>query len=285
MTVDAGTHIQRRVVLLGPQHEQQTVARAVEDLGVESPFAAITAGWAEREGEDAELSDHLGGRTINLGLYPRAEEVFAEDPTVRAMLFERYDRLRALQAVYRLRLAPQLQTCRELLARTDPANPDALHGPEIDGAIAGVRALDAHHLERTAGLDSEIAHRIDSHNRSSIERHRNDLAHELDDVGALLIAGGHVGRLLNRLRLFDIFGLTPGKPVVAWSGGAAGAAFGHRHEARIVDQDVKCLVPCSDVRSSRLCRTHGSEIKFDDLHGGTRVSIEYLVASHFGNHI
>lgn len=210
----------RRVVLLGPQRKKRSVARAVDDLGVAGSLATVTAGWEEREGEDAELSKHLGGRTRNLGLYPRAEKVFLEDTSVRATLHEQVDRLRELQALYRLRLAPQLHACRLLLGRTDPAAPDALHGPEIEDAIAGVRALDEHHLARIAALDAEIADRMAARKRPSIERHREELASVLEGVGALLIAGGNVGTLLNRLRLFDVFGLAPKKPVVAWSGGA-----------------------------------------------------------------
>lgn len=210
----------RRVVLLGPQHTSQTVARAVEDLGVTGPVATITAGWEEREGEDAELSQHLGGRTRSLSLYPRAEAVFTEDESVRGLFYERIRRMRDLRSLYQLRLAPQLQTCRTLLERTDPAAPDALHGPEIEGAIAGIRSLDAEHLTRTAGLEAEISERMTSPSRPAIERHRAELADILDDVDAVLIAGGHVGVLMDRLRLFDVFSAIPTTPVVAWSGGA-----------------------------------------------------------------
>lgn len=210
----------RRVVLLGPQQHKQNVVEAVHDLEIEGPLATVTAGWEEREGEDAELASDLGGRTRNLALYPRAEDVFTEDPDVRAILHERHDRLRELQTLYRLRLAAQLQTCRDLFARTDPAMPDALHGPEIDSAIDAIRTLDEHHLARTGAIDDEIAGRMAARRRPSLERHCHELAGMLDGVEALLIAGGHVGTLLNRLRLFDVLGLARTIPVIAWSGGA-----------------------------------------------------------------
>ena len=210
----------RRVVLLGPQVRDRIVNTAVRDLGVEGSLATVTAGWEEREGEHAVLSSHLGGRTRNLGLYPRAEEVFTEDPGVRAILHERHDRLRELQTLYRLRLAPQLEACRDLFARTDPGAPDDLHGPEIDDAIVAIRTLDQHHLARTAALDDEMTGRMAERRPPSLERHRYELAGVLGEVGALLIAGGHVGTLLNRLRLFDVVGLAGGIPVIAWSAGA-----------------------------------------------------------------
>ena len=210
----------RRIILLGPQREQPTVAEAVERLGVDGHVAIVTAGWEEREAEDTELREHLGRPVVTLGLWPRAEEAFHADGELRTLLYERYDRLRALQELYRLRLAGQLESCRALLVGTDPGAPDALHGPEIDDAIEGVRRLDAHHLARTAELDDEIWGRIDAGSRESLKKHRGEIERSLESSAAVLIAGGHVGILLNRLRLFGVLELSKEQPIVAWSGGA-----------------------------------------------------------------
>jgi hypothetical protein len=215
----------RRLVLLGPQRERRTVAAAVEGLGVEGPVAIVTAGWEERESEDAELREHLGPRqVVTLGLWPRAEEVFHGDAEVRTLLYERYDRLRELQELYRLRLGPMLEACRTLLARTDVAQPDEVVGPEIEDAIEQVRRLDAHHLARTAALDDEVFARVDPAGRPSLARHREQLGRELAPCEAVLVAGGHVGILLNRLRLFGVLELSDPRPIVAWSGGAMALA-------------------------------------------------------------
>ena len=210
----------RRIVLLAPQRETPTVATAVAELDVEGPLAVVTAGWEERESEDTELREHLGRPVVSLGLWPRAEDLFHADGEVRKLLYERYDRLRELQELYRLRLSPLLESCRALMGRTDPARPDALYGPEIDDAMDAVRRLDAHHLERTVQLDDEIFGRVDAARRPSLARDRAELAQTLERCGAVLIAGGHVGILLNRLRLFGVLELSGQKPIVAWSGGA-----------------------------------------------------------------
>ena len=42
----------------------------------------------------------------------------------------------------------------------------------------------------------------------------------LNDVGAVCIAGGHVGILVNRVRLFGIPSLVGDRPLIGWSGGA-----------------------------------------------------------------
>lgn len=211
----------RPVRLLGPQEGHSTVASALESLDVSGTVALVSAGWQERadEDENAPLGPRLHGRARHLGLYARAEEVFREDPEVLTVLYERYDRLRGLQGLYRLRLAGQLAACRKLLGAGGTAEPDALHGPAIEDAIRSVQRLDAHHLGRAAELDLEIAERLNVHERPSLARHMDELRAELEGCEALLIAGGHVAILLNRLRLFDVLGLAAEQPIVAWSGG------------------------------------------------------------------
>src|SRR5262245_17742581 len=74
----------RAVVLLGAQRFDPTLGAAVRALGVAGPIATVTAGWQEREDEDKELDEHLGGATRNLRLHRRADEVFAQDPELHA---------------------------------------------------------------------------------------------------------------------------------------------------------------------------------------------------------
>src|SRR5205814_1280869 len=70
-----------RIVLLGPQRLAPTLSVALREAGFpdDSPIALVTAGWQEREGEDGELREHLGGRGVNLELYARALRVSEAD--------------------------------------------------------------------------------------------------------------------------------------------------------------------------------------------------------------
>lgn len=190
----------------------------MDELGIEGPIAAVTAGWQEREADDEELRDHLRGRTRNLGLYRRNEEVFAADPELFAAHRERQDRLKELQRLYRLRLDHALAAARALQLWRGP-DPGLLE-PERRAAIEGVRALDAHHVTRVAAIDRRFEERWRPAQRPAVARHRRELAAELADCGALAIAGGHVAVLLNRLRLFGVLELAAGKPIFAWSAGA-----------------------------------------------------------------
>lgn len=208
-------------MLLGPQRLRPTLSEAVDSLGVTGRVATVTAGWEEREGEDAELDAHLAGRTVNLGLFPRAEEVFHEDPAVYQAFLARRDAMRALSDVHRPRLHAAVEGARELLGRRrERPGEAALLDPEIEHALALVRELDAHHLERVRAVDEEFAEAAWAAPRASVERHREEVRALLGEVELLAIAGGHVGVLLNRLRLFDVLGAHGDRPVVAWSAGA-----------------------------------------------------------------
>lgn len=216
----------RPVVLLGPQRFHRTLRSVVDDLGIEGRIAAVTAGWQEREGEDAELSEHLGGRAVNLRLHERGEEVFEAEPALFARLRRRQERMKRLQAVYRLRLDPQLDAVRRLLERNGDGE---LLEPERADAIGLVRALDEHHLERVRAIHRDgdapwPSPASGSGRYEALERHRAEIAEILAGCDALAIAGGHVAVLLNRLRLFRVVEQAPELPIVAWSAGAMALA-------------------------------------------------------------
>jgi hypothetical protein len=209
-----------RVVLLGPQRLQPTLSDAVASLGVRGRLAAVTAGWAEREAEDQELSAHLSGRTVNLALYERADGVFRYDVELHQATRARQDRIRRSQELYRVRLAHQLEAARELLRRETRPGYEGLVQPQLEGAIEGLRALDAEHVQRIRSIHVEFELRWKPFERESIALQRRELEATLQDCSALCIAGGNVGILLNRLRMFGVLDLLRGQPIFAWSAGA-----------------------------------------------------------------
>jgi len=203
--------------LLGPQRFEPNVASVLADRNVQGSIAVVTAGWQEREDEDLELRDHLSHPMVNLGLYRRAGVVFQEDPELFDLLRARQNRLRRLQELHRVRLDYVLECARDLMSRSGESD---LLDPEREGAIEAVRELDRHHLARLQTVHREFEERHHPSGRHAVKRQRHELAGLLEDVEVLAIAGGHVAVLLNRLRLFDLFGLRPDLPVVAWSAGA-----------------------------------------------------------------
>jgi hypothetical protein len=215
----------RRIVLIGPQRLQPTLAATVESLGVEGRVAAVTAGWEEREGEDRELSEHLGGRTTNLEVWARVEDVMASDGELTGMIRQRADRLRAAHELYRLRLAHALDAARELLKREPQAGFEDLLEAEREAALRAVRVVDASHLERVSAIHAEFGAEAQPLRRAAIRKHRAELEALSKPCQVLCVAGGHVVVLLHRLALLDVLGLWgERKPIVAWSAGAMALA-------------------------------------------------------------
>ncbi len=181
----------------------------------------VTAGWQELESADSELREHLATDVVNLGLYHRAEAVFAEDPGLAESHRSRQDRLRALQSLHRVRLRHTLEAARQLMARQGES--DDLD-TERDAALRQLTDLDTEHAERLKAVHRAWGEQVRLAERPSVARHRAEVADVLGGVSFLAVAGGHVVVVLNRLRLFDVLGLWGDGPVVAWSAGAMALA-------------------------------------------------------------
>jgi len=206
------------LVLLGPQRHHPHILESANDCGMAPPWAVITAGWQEREAETEELEAHLGARVVNLNLYQRAEEVFQEDPLLREAIRQHQMDLIALQELYRLRLRFYMQTVHQLLGKKKPES--RLLQPEIDDSFRALQALDQHHLNRIRDLNASFFSQWQLRDRPKIKKHREEIQNQLSKCSTLLIAGGHVAILLNRIRLFGLESAILEKPCIAWSAGA-----------------------------------------------------------------
>ena len=199
------------------------VREALPALGVPdgASIVTITAGWQEREPDDAELHEHLGGRTQNLALYRRAEEVFARDRELSLAVHARQETLRHLQAIYRLRIRHAIAGIGALLVREAG---DPLVRAEREHAIEQAREIDRRHLVRVREVHVEFDHRMRPGERDAVVRARGELERLIEGAGAVAVAGGHVAVLLNRLRLFGLGPILATRPVIAWSAGAMALA-------------------------------------------------------------
>jgi hypothetical protein len=219
-----------KIILLGPQR-RPTLDGVVRSLfpgpgGPAGPVATITAGWQEREPDDAELSAHLPagrdqGGAVNLGLYRRWLDVQDRDPEYFAGARRLADALAELQDLYLLRLDYALRAVYAVQRRSVSAD---LPGEAVAEALEAVRELDAAHLRRVDGARGEFFARLAPHDRPAIAEHRSEVSAVLADAAALVITGGHVGVLAEVLHLFNIAAALNGAPVIAWSAGAMALA-------------------------------------------------------------
>jgi len=205
-----------RITLLGPQR-RPTVDQVVEGLDADTHFATVTAGWQEREPDDAELDGLLGGRTVNLKLYGRWLDIQERDPEFASAELEHRTYLEELRLLYLVQLESAGATI-QLLARRNGDRPEAIQAA-LEDARAVIRLLDESHTSRVRAADEEFGERHEPAARPVIAEHRDDVLEILRGSAALVVAGGHVGVLLRALRLFGVGEAVP-EVVIAWSAGA-----------------------------------------------------------------
>jgi hypothetical protein len=202
---------------LGPQYRTPNLRQCLDAMGVDGPLVSVTAGWQEREGEIDELRAHVGAAVKDLALYVRTEHVYAADPELARAYRERQDVLQEMQDHYRTRLVA-LKGVVEQLA--------ALEGDSATlrlarrAALGDVRRLDRQHVAAAVREHASFTRQWHPARRASLVPHVAALKREIERAAAVLVAGGHVAVLLNRMRLFGLGSLLKGKPLVAWSAGA-----------------------------------------------------------------
>ena len=208
-----------RVTLLGPQR-RPTLDTVAASLYPEGPIATITAGWRERESDDAEMSKLLGSRDVNLGLYRRWLDATERDPLFAAGERRLAELLDQAADGYLLRLDHALQAVYAVQRR---GGNDRLRADVLAEAIGAVRELDRAHLRRAGDIRGEFYAELPPHERPVIAEHRAEVAALLGDAAAVVVAGGHVGVLADVLHLFNV-AASLRSPVIAWSAGAMALA-------------------------------------------------------------
>jgi len=208
-----------RVTLLGPQR-RPTLDTVAASLYPEGPIATITAGWQERENDDAEMSKLLGSRDVNLGLYRRWLDVTERDPLFAAGERRLAELLDEVAETYLLRLDHALQAVYAVQRR---GGNDRLRADVLAEAIGAVQELDGAHLRRVSAIRGEFYAELPPHDRPVIAEHRAEVAALLGGAAAVVVAGGHVGVLADVLHLFNV-AASLGSPVIAWSAGAMALA-------------------------------------------------------------
>lgn len=206
-----------RIALLGPQRHTMTAGRVVQLLSPTGPVATINAGWQERESEDTELDEVLGGRTVNLSLYSRASRVWDDDPLLRAAHRDLQARLHLLRESYNVRLARMMDAWSAV--EDLEGDPEVLD-PERIAALESMRELDARHMHRVQQLREQYDPDVRPRDHAALLQQRAEIASLVERASVVVVAGGHVAVLINRLRLFDLGPLLRDKPVVSWSAGA-----------------------------------------------------------------
>jgi hypothetical protein len=208
--------VTRAVTLLGPQR-RPSVQQVVGGLDQQASFAAVTAGWQERESDDAELRRLLGDRVVNLGLHGRWLDVLEQDPEYANAEREHEAALAELRQLYLIQLDHALNAAYGVAERREGR--PRLRESALRDAVDVVRLLDEQHLVRVRAAQLAFFDAWRPQERPPVAAHREEVRRLLGSADALIVAGGHVGELVKVLHLFQVGPSVP-ETVVAWSAGA-----------------------------------------------------------------
>jgi hypothetical protein len=200
-----------KITILGPQR-RPTLATVARDLDPAGPVATVTAGWQDRETDDAELDALLDGRSVNLRLYTRWQDLLARDPDYAAAEREYRAARREQRELYLITLDGVLRALHEVARHGGDAVPAASADAEHV-----VRLVDERHLARIGEARASFEAKTRPAERDLVAQHRAEVAEVVTVASALVVAGGHVGDLLHVLRLFAV---PVPAVVIAWSAGA-----------------------------------------------------------------
>lgn len=203
--------------LLGPQRPTVNLNMPFDTMNDDRPVAVVSAGWQQAEGDIDDVRAIVDRNLVDLQLYQRAEDVLAGESLLADAHRERQDRLQELQRLYRIRLSPSIQAAQKLLE--DDGDPQILH-QEQRHAIMQLRALDRYHLRRIQDIHNDVGSKLAGQHLPKLEEHCADIENELSDCTTIVVTGGNVAVLLNRLRLFNLASAMLSRNLVAWSAGA-----------------------------------------------------------------
>ena len=205
-------------VILGPQRPTANLAGVLEKTGIpDGPIAVISAGWQEAEGDTEDLHQLLDRPLVDLSLYQRAEKIFAADKKLRTAYRQRQDRLQELQKLYRQRLQQLMIAARKMHRAKAPS--DLLEAEQLH-AVVQVQSLDEHHMRRHQSISDEYAEAVSADRSGLLADHVGAIERAIAGCSTVLLTGGNVLVLLNRLHLFHMHELLASRNLIAWSAGA-----------------------------------------------------------------
>ncbi len=210
-----------QIHFLGPQRPTPNLSQVLATLDGHGPVVAITAGWRHDEGETAALREVVGDRLVELPLYRWFEEL--ESSELSRAWHRQQQRILGVKDLHRIRLHGALDSTRRLLD-AETAEEGALQ-PLLQWAMDDVRRVDDQFLEQIAAISAEHPECLAPWQQPTVRDRHQEAADILASADTVLLAGGHVGVLRNRLFYFGLDRVLKavrarGTHLIAWGAGA-----------------------------------------------------------------
>lgn len=198
--------------VLGPERPDPILPAVLDRLEVRGPVALVSAGWRYDEDRDEPLRAAIGRTVHNLRIYDAFSDIEREAPELASAHARKQSMLKAEKVKYRVLVANAVASLRQLWEDRD--------GPFFAEALAHLRAADERFLATADALHATFVAEMRPDRHPMVRAVRARTADVLAGCHVVLIAGGHVGVLRNRLTFFGLGDLLGDTTVVAWSAGA-----------------------------------------------------------------
>ena len=210
-----------RAVVLGPQPGRISLGPGLEALDLPpGPVAAITVGWRETEPVLKEVErelERLGRGAAPLHIGERVGRVFGRDAELAEAHRALQEGLLAEERLYGARLRRAVETAHEIARLTVAGRYGA---PYAEEAWRAILAADRFHVERHRVLWQEFREAVRLAERPAIREEKDEVERLLAGSAAVVLTGGHVAVIRNRLLLLGLADALSRLPVLTWSAGA-----------------------------------------------------------------
>ncbi len=203
------------ITILGPERPVPVLPKVIEEQKIRGPVALISAGWRFDEPRDEPLRAAVGVGVHNLGLYAAFREIERAAPDLMSAYARKQAAVKEARSRYRLGITGAVETCQRMLA--DKAD---YGDPWFKASVGQLRALDQYWIDHTDRLHRSFEEEVAPQRHRLIRAWRARILDVLAGCDAVLIAGGHVGVLRNRISFFDLDEELGKRRVIAWSAGA-----------------------------------------------------------------
>lgn len=209
--------------ILGPQMPNPNVGDALAKFCPTGNVAVISAGWRYDEGEIQALQNHIKRNVFHIPLYDWFDQLGSVEPELSGLHKKRQKYILATKKAYHIQLQSSLDSWMQIrdLHRKYPDTYDF----EEKEACKYVQNVDARCIQRLFEIRRDFSSIMQPWLHESAQPLYEEIANKLAHSSALLIAGGHVAVLRNRLVFFGLEELLQdflqdGKQIFAWSAGA-----------------------------------------------------------------
>ncbi len=205
-------------LVLGPQRPKLILGHAMRKYELDrGKIVVISAGWQEAEGDVDSVRNEVMLPMDDLNVYQHCEAVFAKDRELHQAYRNRQEVLLELQTHYRSRLKQHKIAVRQTLrAEGSPELVDI----ERQHAIGQLRELDRHHQNQLNAAHARFEQEFNVITSPALAKHTEKVHEQLAQADTVIITGGNLLVLINRLRLLRLHSILAEKNIVAWSAGA-----------------------------------------------------------------